>query len=352
MRRLSCVNCCVSLRPMRFQVSIFMRFAAISSFVIAASLSTPTMAQSFLETLFGSPKQAMPLPNSYRTPNRLLPPGSMQPSGINGAQPYTVRQMPQSRQGTDDEDGAAARANDQSRGYRTVCVRMCDGFYWPVSFSTPRSRLYRDATVCSSSCGAEAKLFHFASNGGQIDDAVDLTGRVYGRLPNAFKYRKALVQGCTCRPEPWSDAAVNRHRVYALNDGTASGNANPPTRSAEYAVPAPSGAQQNAMVSDAKDATSTATSTDAAPNPANASTVETTNTRGSSTARSEPPVSIDEVKSKAPAKARRVVASTLPQRAKVPSYPAASPQTASGSFWGNGQASKYSWPGDAPVRVR
>ena len=337
---------CVSLRPMRVQFPNSARLAAMSAFVVATSLATPTLAQSFFETLFGSPKQVMPLPNGYRTPDRLLPPGSMLPSGVNGAPPYTIRQMPQPRRDGDDDDGAAARANDRSRGYRTVCVRMCDGFYWPVSFSTPRSRLYRDATVCSASCGTEAKLFHFASNGGQIEDAVDLTGRVYGRLPNAFKYRKALVQGCACRPEPWSEAEVNRHQVYALNDGTAKGDVTPPTRRAEYPVSGPSGTQQNAMVSDAKeDVPTTAAAIKSDP-------VVAPTTQQISTRRLKSSPSADDIKPATPVKVRRIVAATQPQSGKPSAFPTAPAQTSSSSFWGNGSASKYNWPGDAPVRVR
>ncbi len=337
---------CVSLRPMRVQFPIFTRLAATSAFVVAISLSTPTFAQSFLETLFGAPKQAMPLPNGYRTLNRLLPPGGMHPSGLNGAHRYTIRQMPQPRRDGDDDDGAAARAKDRSHGYRTVCVRMCDGFYWPVSFSTPRSRLYRDATVCSSSCGAEAKLFHFASSGGQIDDAVDLTGRAYSRLPNAFRYRKSLVQGCTCRPEPWSEAEIDRHHVYALNNGTVKSEANPPARRVEYPVPTPSGAQQNAMVSDAKEDASTAVVAFET-NPAVA-----TATQRISTERQTSTPSAGDIKPATPAKARKAVAVIQSPRVKPTAYPTASAPSSSSGFWGGGPAPKYNWPGDAPVRVR
>ena len=44
---------------------------------------------------------------------------------------------------------------------------------------------------------------------------VDLTGMAYSTLPNAFKYRKTLVEGCRCRPQPWSEAELQRHRAYA-----------------------------------------------------------------------------------------------------------------------------------------
>jgi hypothetical protein len=54
--------------------------------------------------------------------------------------------------------------------------------------------------------------------GKDIEQAVDLEGTAYARLPNAFRYRKALKQGCTCRPEPWSNAARDRHDRYASAD--------------------------------------------------------------------------------------------------------------------------------------
>ena len=99
--------------------------------------------------------------------------------------------------------------------FRTLCVRMCDGYYFPISYTTPRSGLARDADTCSAGCGDEARLFYYPNPGGEIETMVDLTGMAYSELPNAFKYRKRLVQGCQCRPKPWSEAELQRHRAYA-----------------------------------------------------------------------------------------------------------------------------------------
>jgi hypothetical protein len=99
--------------------------------------------------------------------------------------------------------------------YRTLCVRLCDGFYFPISNAAPGSSLARDADTCAASCGTEARLFYHSSPGGDVDSAVDLTGMGYPALPNAFKYRKTLVEGCRCRPQPWSEAERARHRGYA-----------------------------------------------------------------------------------------------------------------------------------------
>ena len=34
--------------------------------------------------------------------------------------------------------------------YRTVCDRVCDGYYFPISATGTRSRLKQDARVCQS----------------------------------------------------------------------------------------------------------------------------------------------------------------------------------------------------------
>ena len=50
---------------------------------------------------------------------------------------------------------------------------------------------------------------------------TDLSGRAYGRLPQAFQYRKELVAGCACKPEPWSEAELARHEAYAMIEAEA-----------------------------------------------------------------------------------------------------------------------------------
>ncbi len=98
--------------------------------------------------------------------------------------------------------------------YRTLCVRTCDGFYFPIGDSVGRERLYNDARTCSARCDGEAKLFYYPTNGGSVDTMVDMAGRPYAQLPTAFLYRKTLVQGCTCKPAPWSAETAARHQGY------------------------------------------------------------------------------------------------------------------------------------------
>ncbi len=49
---------------------------------------------------------------------------------------------------------------DPDKLYRTVCVRMCDGYYYPISFGTTPDQFGRDASQCMRTCpGADVDLF-------------------------------------------------------------------------------------------------------------------------------------------------------------------------------------------------
>lgn len=85
--------------------------------------------------------------------------------------------------------------------YRTLCVRSCDGYYFPISFSTTSDRLPDDAQTCAAMCpGAEAELYYYPNPGGGPEDMISITGIPYSTLPNAFKYRTSLDSSCTCKP--------------------------------------------------------------------------------------------------------------------------------------------------------
>jgi len=109
--------------------------------------------------------------------------------------------------------GRAPRSSFET--YRTVCVRLCDGYFWPVSFTTDRGGFKADERACRSSCGAVTKLFYYANPGQQPEDMVDLQGRPYKKLRTAFRYAQQYVAQCKCRPDPWEQAAHARHRMYA-----------------------------------------------------------------------------------------------------------------------------------------
>ncbi|QWG21747.1 DUF2865 domain-containing protein [Bradyrhizobium sediminis] len=97
----------------------------------------------------------------------------------------------------------------QSGTYRTVCVRTCDGAYFPVSFATVPARFPDDEKSCKALCPAtEATLFAYRNPGEDMNQAVSISGQPYSALPNAFKYRTEFNPSCACKAagQTWSDA--------------------------------------------------------------------------------------------------------------------------------------------------
>ena len=97
----------------------------------------------------------------------------------------------------------------QSGTYRTVCVRSCDGAYFPVSFATVPARFPDDEKSCKALCpAAEATLFAYRNPGEDINQAVSISGQPYSALPNAFRYRTEFNPSCGCKAvgQTWSDA--------------------------------------------------------------------------------------------------------------------------------------------------
>ena len=93
--------------------------------------------------------------------------------------------------------------------FRTICVRTCDGFYFPISFATTPDRFRDDEQTCQRMCpAAEVSLYTYHNPGEEVTQAVSLNGRLYTELPTAFSYRKALNPACSCRRpgESWAEA--------------------------------------------------------------------------------------------------------------------------------------------------
>jgi len=93
--------------------------------------------------------------------------------------------------------------------YRTVCVRTCDGAYFPVSFATTSERFADDEKTCKALCPAtEANLYAYRNPGEDMNQAVSVTGQLYTALPTAFKFRAEFTPACSCKAagQTWSDA--------------------------------------------------------------------------------------------------------------------------------------------------
>jgi hypothetical protein len=106
--------------------------------------------------------------------------------------------------------------------FRTVCVRTCDGYYFPISYSTVPSRFADDERSCQRLCPAsEVGLYSYRNPGEGMEQAVSTTGQPYTALPNAFHYRKELTATCSCRKpgQSWADALRGADDSSTLQGG-------------------------------------------------------------------------------------------------------------------------------------
>jgi hypothetical protein len=169
-----------------------------------------------------------------------------------------------------------ADVGPQSGTYRTVCVRTCDGAYFPISFATTPARFPDDEKSCKALCpAAEASLFAYRNPGEDISQAVSISGQPYTALPNAFHYRSEFNPSCSCKAagQTWSDAlksiddtaAAQQQGDIIVTEESAKKMSQPPTKGAaptkKGAAPPP-GAAASAPAASTPPADSTAAAGD------------------------------------------------------------------------------------------
>jgi hypothetical protein len=106
--------------------------------------------------------------------------------------------------------------------FHTVCVRTCDGYYFPISYSTVPSHFADDQRVCQRECpAAEANLYAFRNPGEDMNQAMSINGQPYTALPAAFQYRKQFTPTCSCRRpgQSWADALKDADDSSTLESG-------------------------------------------------------------------------------------------------------------------------------------
>jgi hypothetical protein len=135
------------------------------------------------DTLFGNPRQE---PSARIADAPLLP---------NGDTPLT--------------DAPTATDVQAHAGSKEVCVRTCDGYFFPIGYSGSGGRSGDLQEMCRALCpNAEVALYSYPPSG-DINEAVGADGARYVDLPNALKYRKSVDDAsCSCRRrgQTWAQA--------------------------------------------------------------------------------------------------------------------------------------------------
>jgi hypothetical protein len=100
---------------------------------------------------------------------------------------------------------------------RTLCVRLSDGYFWPISYSTLPDMVVNDANQCHQSCpDMPVDLYYYDNPGQEPEQMRNLLGEPYSSMPNAFRYREVVDMKSTCKVTAPSGGAIT---LASLPDG-------------------------------------------------------------------------------------------------------------------------------------
>jgi Protein of unknown function (DUF2865) len=125
------------------------------------------------------------------------------------------------------EERRARKAEDDEGprrlgGGRLVCVRACDGFFFPLH-NLPESGRSDADDMCKALCpGAQAAAYSMPGGAdADIKQAVSLQGKRYTKLAAAFKYQKSFDPSCSCRKEgqSWAEALQKAEKIIERGKG-------------------------------------------------------------------------------------------------------------------------------------
>lgn len=132
--------------------------------------------------------------------------------GVQEEEPQPPREIPSTQDYEDNGGGTVARG-----GPMAVCVRACDGGFFPLSYSARRANLADLAELCRAQCPNVEVTLYTSSPARGIESAVSIDGEPYSDHPNALKFTKSYDPSCSCRPagRSWAETLAEAERLLA-----------------------------------------------------------------------------------------------------------------------------------------
>lgn len=102
----------------------------------------------------------------------------------------------------------------QTLARRTVCVRACDGYFFPIANLKKESEIAVQQATCTKLCpGAQARLFVLPAGSDKIEDAMAARGgEAYAALLARVNGSDAKSQSCGCQ----MNASAATHETWAF----------------------------------------------------------------------------------------------------------------------------------------
>lgn len=102
-----------------------------------------------------------------------------------------------------------------------LCVRVCDGGYFPLTAPVKPGKLEGLQALCSAQCPATEARVYTLRKGEDVSKAVAGDGDFYAALPNAFKFRKKYDPACACKPagKTWGQVLNQAEKILEEQTG-------------------------------------------------------------------------------------------------------------------------------------
>ena len=115
---------------------------------------------------------------------------------------------------------SAAPAALNLNGQRSVCVRLCDGYFFPIGDVNDTSVAADQEESCTNLCpGTPVRLYTLPAGSDRIEEAVSLRDqKPYTALPVAFRHTSGTDRTCTCHANQQANS-ISLLKDYTLRKG-------------------------------------------------------------------------------------------------------------------------------------
>jgi hypothetical protein len=119
------------------------------------------------------------------------------------------------------EPGDEEGGNGKLGGSQAICVRSCDGGFFPLNFSARRANLDQLTELCKALCPNTEVAVYTRNPARDVSSALSVDGQPYNDLPNALKFEKSVEPNCGCKApnQSWVEALAHAEEVLGQMGG-------------------------------------------------------------------------------------------------------------------------------------
>jgi hypothetical protein len=151
---------------------------------------------------------------------------ALDPARVAGGKASALVEIPIDPSGPPQSRKRAGASVTKSGSRRPVCVRLCDGFFFPVASFSGSAEIASEEATCAGICpDAPVALYFLPAGSDKIEGATSTSGERYTALPASLRYRTTRDGACACRraiaqnPSVWQDLTLRSGDAVTTSGG-------------------------------------------------------------------------------------------------------------------------------------